>query len=156
MARIKCKTPSTGRAINLTSVNLSTEWTTIAEAPDFSVPDTSNSFPARDPADATRAIRPGEIFFLTPLFARNKTVQSCWIEVRLVLESGATIDCPGRMYVPALDTSFAPLQGRSLVKRIPGGMLGDRIQARAQTAEALDLWISGEEKLSSEHIGVVA
>ena len=156
MARITCKTPSTGRAVNLTTVSIGTDWTTLAEAPDFSVPDTSNAFPARDPRDSTRAIRPGEIFFLTPMFARNKTEQPCWVEVRLLLESGVAIECPGRLYVPGMDTALAPLQGRSLVKRNPTGANGDRLQVRAEFAGMLDLWVSGEEKLSSEHIGVVA
>lgn len=153
--RIKCKTPSTGRPVNLTAVNLGTDWTTLAEAPDFSVPDTSQAFAARDPLDATRAIRPGEIFFITPLFARNKTDQGCWIEVRLLLESGVAIECPGRLYVPGRDTALAPMQGRSLVKRVTSGANGDRLQVRAEVAARLDLWVSGEEKLSSEHIGVV-
>lgn len=154
--RIKCKTPSTGRPVNLTAVNIGTDWTTIAEAPDFSVPDTSNAFSSRDPLDSTRAIRPGEIFFLTPMFARNKSATACWIELRMMLEDGTAIECPGRLYVPAYDTALAPLQGRSLVKRLTAGANGDRLQARAQTAGSLDLWVSGEEKLSSEHIGVAA
>jgi len=154
--RITCKTPSTGRPINYTVIDLGTDWTTIAEAPDFSVPDASDVFPARDPLDATRAIRPGEIFFLTPMFARNKSAALCWVEVRLVREDESIIDCPGRLYVPTLDTAMAPLQGRSILKRIPTGSTGDIIQARAQTANAIDVWASGEEKLSSEHIGVVA
>lgn len=156
MARIKCKTPSTGRPVNFTKASLGTDWTTIAEAPDFSVPDTSNTFPTRDPQDVTRAVRPGEIFFLTPLFARNKTLDACWIELRIITEDGTAIECPGRLYVPGMDTAIAPLQGRSLVKRVAAGANGDRLQARAEFANRLDIWASGEEKLSSEHIGVVA
>lgn len=153
--RIKCKTPSTGRPVNFTAPNLSTEWVTVAEAPDFSVPDTSSVFPARDPLDTTRAIRPGEIFLLTPVFARNKTTNSCWVEARLLLESGAVIECPGRQVIPGQDTALIPLQGRSLVKRLAAGVNGDRLQLRAQTADVLDVWGSGEEKPSAEHIGVV-
>lgn len=156
MARIKCKTPSTGRPVNFIKANLGTEWTTIAEAPDFSVPDTSNSFPNRDPLDLTRAVRAGEVFFLTPMFARNKTADSCWIEIRIVMEDGTTVECPGRLYVPGMDTSMVPMQGRSIVKRTMATATGDKIQARAEAANRLDLWVSGEEKLSSEHIGVTA
>jgi hypothetical protein len=90
------------------------------------------------------------------MFARNKSAALCWVEVRLVREDESIIDCPGRLYVPTLDTAMAPLQGRSILKRIPTGSTGDIIQARAQTANAIDVWASGEEKLSSEHIGVVA
>lgn len=153
--RIKCKTPSTGRAVNFTLVNVSSDWTTVSDAPDFSVPDTSVVFPARDPDDESRAIRPGEYFFLTPMFARNKTEQDCWIELRILFEDGTIVECPGRMYIPGLDTALAPLQGRSLVKRLPLANNGDRLQVRAQYANSLDIWITAEEKLSSEHIGVV-
>lgn len=154
--RIKCKTPSTGRAVNLTAANLSTTWTTLVEAPDFSVPDTSNAFAVRDPLDATRAIRPGEVFMLTPVFARNKTANACWVEARFVLEDGTVVECPGRQVIPGYDTALIPVQGRSFVKRSAAGANGDRLQLRAQTAASLDVWGSGEEKLSAEHTGVVA
>lgn len=155
MPRITCKTPSTGRPVSLTAVSLSTAWTTLAEAPDFSVPDASNTFSDRDPVDPSRAIRAGEIFFLTPLFARNKSTSDCWIEVRLMRENGTAVECPGRMYVPAGDTALVPIQGRSLVKRVATSSAGDRLQVRAQVANALDLWATAEEKPSAEHIGVI-
>lgn len=154
--RIKCKTPSTGRAINVVAANLSTDWTTVVDAPDFSVPDTSNAFPVRDPLDSGRAIRPGEVFMLTPVFVRNKSAASCWVEARLLLENGTVIECPGRQVIPGSDTALIPVQGRSLIKRLATGANGDRIQLRAQTASVLDVWGSGEEKLSAEHTGVVA
>lgn len=156
MPRIKCKTPSTGRPINLTATNLGTSWVTLAEAPDFSVPDSGNIFAARDPLDGNRAIRAGEIFFMTPIYARNKSTVDCWIEVRLRQEDGVTVECPGRMMVPANDTALVPVQGRSLIKRGATNLLGDQLQVRAQTANALDLWATAEEKPSTEHIGVVA
>lgn len=155
MSRITCKTPSTGRPVSFTATSLGTSWATLAEAPDFSIPDASNVYSTRDPNDAGRAIRAGEVFFLTPLFARNKSVEDCWIDVRLVMESGAVVECPGRMYVPAGDTALVPIQGRSLVKRVAGSSSGDKIQVRAQVSGALDLWATAEEKPSAEHIGVV-
>lgn len=153
--RVKCKTPSTGRAVNFIAANIPTEWTTVAESNDFSVPDPAATFPNRDPLDINRAIKPGEIFFLTPMFVRNKTANACWVELRMIFEDGTILECPGRLLVPGTDTALAPTQGRSLVKRNPSGAFGDRLQVRAQTANALDVWVSGEEKLSSEHIGVV-
>ena len=153
MARITCKTPSTGRAITVFSANVSTVYTAIAEAPDFSVPDPSESFPNRDPVDASRAIKPGEIFFITPVAAKNKTANTLWIEVQLVTESNTTIQF-GRARVPANDTVFIPVQGRSLFKRNPDGVSGDKLQIRAEANNAFDVWASAEEKLSSEHIGV--
>lgn len=155
--RIKCKTPSTGRPVNLVSSNLQANvWTTVVEAPDFSVPDTSNIFTDRDPTDSSRAIRPGEVFMLTPIFARNKTGTSCWVEARLLLENGSVIECPGRQVIPGNDTALIPVQGRSFVKRLASGSTGDRLQLRAQLDNTLDVWGSGEEKLAAEHTGVVA
>jgi len=155
MARITCQTPSGGRPLTLTQVNVPDTWTAIADAPDFSVPDPSERFLVRDPLDASRAIRPGEIFLLTPLAVHNKTATARWIEVRLTLEDGTHILSPGRVTVPAGDTAFIPVQGRSLTKRTASGTHGDRLQVRAEAASVFDLWGAGEERLSAEHIGVV-
>jgi len=154
VARITCKTPSTGRTFSVALVNVGTSFTTIAEAPDFSVPDPSEAYTIRDPADTTRTIRPGEIFFVTPLSAKNKTATTTYVEVKLLREDGTSVEF-GRIRVPAYDTAFIPLQGRSLFKRNATGANGDRIQVRAETASVFDVWAGAEEKLSAEHIGVV-
>jgi hypothetical protein len=154
VARITCKTPSTGRAIIVSKVNVATTYEAVAEAPDFSVPDPSESFTQRDPLDNTRAIRPGEIFFITPLAAKNKTATTRWIEVRLNTEAGTAVEL-GRIPVPPNDTAFIPIQGRSLFKRVAAGSNGDRLEVRAEVTNAFDVWGAAEEKLSAEHIGVV-
>ena len=154
MSRITCRTPSTGKPIRVGLANVPTTYTTIAESPDFSVPDSSAKFPTRDPADPSRAIRPGEIFFLTPLAARNKDTATRWIEVQLLTENNITISF-GKVEVPAGDTVYIPLQGRSLFKRDSAAANGDRIQIRAETSNTFDVWSSAEEKLSNEHSGVV-
>jgi len=156
VARITCKTPSTGRAILISLANVLAfpTITTIAEAPDFSVPDPSQNYTTRDPADNTRAIRPGEIFFLTPLAAKNKSLsQILWIEARLLTESGSIIEF-GRVSVPPNDTAFFPIQGRSLFKRNAVGTHGDRLQITAELSNSFDVWAGAEEKLSAEHVGV--
>lgn len=153
MSRITCRTPSTGKPIRAALANVPATFTTISEAPDFSVPDTSERFENRDPVDETRAIRPGEIFFLTPLAAKNKDTNTRWIDVQIVSEDNVTIEF-GRAEVPAGDTALIPIQGRSLFKRNPDGSNGDRLQVRAQIAGVFDVWVSGEEKLSNEHAAV--
>jgi hypothetical protein len=153
MTRIVCRTPSTGKGLRITKNNVANTFQTIAEAPDFSVPDTSVKFPERDPADAGRAIRPGEIFFLTPLAAKNKDTVDRWIEVELVTEDSITIEI-GKVEVPAGDTVFIPLQGRSLFKRTANNASGDTIQVRAEISSVFDVWAAAEERLSSEHSGV--
>ena len=154
MARITCRTPSTGKPIRIAVANVSTSFTTISEAPDFSVPDAAEVYSTRDPSDASRAVRPGEIFFLTPLSARNKGASTQWIETQLLTEDGTTIVF-GRVEVPAGDTAFIPLQGRSLFKRDASGSNGDRLQIKSQTSNTFDIWAAAEEKLSAEHAGVV-
>jgi len=153
MARIKCRTPSTGRPLSISVNDAPTNYTTIAEAPDFSVPDAAGNFTTRDPLDPTRTIKPGEVFFLTPLSAKNKGIDTAWIETRLLTESNTTIEL-GKVSVPSGDTVLIPLQGRSLLKRDANTANGDIIQIRAESANTFDVWISAEEKISSEHIGV--
>ena len=153
MSRITCRTPSTGKPIRAALANVPATFTTISEAPDFSVPDTSERFTDRDPVNGSRAIRPGEIFFLTPLAAKNKDTNTRWIDVQIVSEDNVTIEF-GRAEVPAGDTALIPIQGRSLFKRNPSGSTGDRLQVRAQVAGIFDVWVSGEEKLSNEHAAV--
>ena len=154
MSRITCRTPSTGKPIRIASNNVTDSFVSFISAPDFSVPDPSNKFPTRDPDDDARAIRPGEIFFLTPLSARNKDTDDRWIEVQLYTEANVAIQV-GRVEVPAGDTVFIPLQGRSLFKRDANTVIGDTIQIRAEANSVFDVWAAAEERLSSEHSGVV-
>lgn len=154
MARITCRTPSTGKGLKIIQNDVPATFTILAEAPDFSTPDASNKFTDRDPTDASRAIRPGEVFFLTPLAAKNKDSVERWIEVILVTEDSTTIEV-GKIDVPPGDTAFIPLQGRSLYKRDANTAVGDTVQIRAETASVFDVWSSAEERLSSEHTGVV-
>lgn len=153
MARITCRTPSTGKPLSIRLKDVGTNFTDIAESPDFSVPDTSSKFSIRDPNDPSRAIRPGEVFFLTPLSAKNRDTVTRWIELQLVTEDGIIIEV-ARVLVPRNDTAFIPLQGRSLFKRDPNTINGDRIQIRSEIENVFDVWASAEERLSNEHIGV--
>jgi hypothetical protein len=153
MTRIVCRTPSTGKPVRYSKENVSTTFETLAEAPDYSVPDPSNRYPERDPENTGRAIRPGEVFFLTPIAAHNKTGDDLWIEVQLVTEDSDTISF-AKVEVPAGDTAFIPLQGRSIFKRTANNIVGDTIEIRAETESAFDVWLSGEERPSNEHSGV--
>jgi hypothetical protein len=153
MARITCRTASTGKPLRIVQTNVANTYITIAEAPDFSVPDASSKFPDRDPTDTTRAIRPGEVFFLTPMAAKNKDSEDRWIETILVTEDDETIEV-AKVTVPAGDTALIPLQGRSILKRTANNASGDTLQIRAEISDVFDIWISAEEKLSNEHVGV--
>ena len=154
MTRIVCRTPSTGRPIRISLVDVPDTFTEIVDAPDFSVPDTSNRFPDRDPQDTSRAIRPGEIFILTPIAAKNKDTVTRWIDVQIVTEDNETIEF-GRAEVPAGDTALIPIQGRSIFKRDPDGAKGDVFEVRAEVSGVFDVWSTGEERVANEHTGVI-
>jgi hypothetical protein len=154
MPRITCRTPSTGKPLNAIYENVPTTFTSLIEAPDFSVPDPSNSLTNRDPLDDSRAIRPGEVFLLTPMYAKNKNASNTVsIEVMFQSEEGANIEIT-LVNIPKGETTLVPLQGRSLLKRDPDSANGDMILIKAQESNSIDVWVSAEEKLSSEHIGV--
>jgi hypothetical protein len=165
MTTIKCRQPSTGKPISIQNNSVGTGWIIIAEAPDFSVPDPSRSaYPnSRDPADGTRGIAAGELFFLTPLVAKNVTAGTDWIEVRFRPEGGtANNDAFGRITVPAGESVAIPIQGRSLIKRntLGAGNIvtftanGDIIYVRAGNTASFHVWASANEQASAEHVGV--
>lgn len=156
MARITCRQPSTGKPVNYRAEDVGTSWIILAEAPDFSVPDPSGSqYTSRDPLDTSRGIAAGEVFFLTPLVAKNNTASTQWIEVRFRSESGSNNDAYGRITVPAGESVAIPVQGRSLVKRDYLSANGDILYIRAGSASSFHVWISGNEQASAEHVGVV-
>ncbi len=155
MTRIYCRTPSTGFPENLILADVPDLFTTIpgANAPDYSIPDPSNQYEVRDPLDPTRAILPGQIFFLTPLSAVNKTASSAWIECQLLTQAGDVIAF-GRTIVPAYDTAYIPMQGRSLLKRDPTISDGDQLQVCASGGGIFDVWASADGSPASQNLGV--
>lgn len=154
--RIVTRTPSTGRPISATISDVPNVFTKLISSPDFSVPDPSGRFENRDPEDpASRAIRGGEVFVLTPLAVRNKDTQTRTIEIRLKREDGEIFEF-GEAEVPAKDTALIPIQGRSLTKLDPISNDGDAIEIRAETNNVFDVWLSAEERLANEHTGVIS
>ena len=155
MTRIYCRTPSTGYPENLILADVPATFTTIpgADAPDYSVPDPSEQYEQRDPLDPTRAILPGQIFFLTPLSVVNKTASEEWLECQLLNEAGNVIAF-GRAVVPANDTAYIPLNGRSLLKRDPDALNGDQLQVRASNSNVFDVWTSADLSPASQNLGV--
>lgn len=155
MSRIYCRTPSTGYPENLILANVPTSYTTVpgANAPDYSVPDPSDQYEVRDPLDPTRAILPGQIFFLTPLSATNKSGSDEWIDCQLLTQNGTVINF-GRTTVPAGDTAYIPVQGRSLLKRDPLISNGDQLQVRASNPNVFDVWAAADLSPASQNLGV--
>jgi hypothetical protein len=157
MPRIYCRVPSTGKPLNLIYPDVTTSYATIpfANAPDYSVPDPSEVYPnERDPDDPGRAILPGEIFFLTPLSAVNKSDVEQWVEVIFLTQDDVPI-AAGRAVIPARDTAYIPLQGRSLLKTYTEEPAdGDQLQVRASANNVIDVWVAADESPASQNIGV--
>ena len=155
MTRIYCRTPSTGYPENLVLVDVPTLITQIpgANAPDYSVPDPSNQYEVRDPIDPTRAILPGQIFFLTPLSITNKSASQETLTVTLLQEDGTSVNF-GTATVPAGDTAYMPLNGRSLLKRDPDAANGDRLLVTASAPDVFDVWTSADLSPASQNLGV--
>ena len=155
MTRIYCRTPSTGYPENLVLADVPDTLTTIplADAPDYSIPDPSNQYEVRDPLDPTRAIIPGQIFFLTPLSITNKSGSQESLTVFLLQEDGNYINF-GTAIVPAGDTAYMPLNGRSLLKRDPLTVNGDRLQVQATAPDVFDVWTAADLSPASQNIGV--
>lgn len=163
MTRIYCRTPSTGYPENLYLIDVPDTFTTLgpvgaytyngANAPDYSVPDPSEQYEQRDPTDPARAILPGQIFFLTPLSVTNKSTSEEYLDCRILTQDGTIINV-GRAIVPAGDTAYIPLQGKSLLKRDPDITNGDQLQVRASTASVFDVIVSADLSPASQNIGV--
>jgi hypothetical protein len=161
MSRIVCRTPSTGFAETLYLIDVGTSMTTLiggltgANAPDYSVPDPSNQYEVRDPSDPTRAILPGQIFFLTPISATNKSGSDETIDVQILLENGNVISL-GTAVVPAFDTAYIPINGRSLLKLDANSVNGDQLQVSASTGNVFDVIVSSDLSPASQNLGFVA
>ena len=161
MSRIVCRTPSTGFAETLYLIDVPTSMTTLiggltgADAPDYSVPDPSNQYEVRDPSDPTRAILPGQIFFLTPISATNKSGADETIDVQILLENGNIISL-GSAVVPANDTAYIPINGRSLLKLDANSVNGDQLQVSASTGNVFDVVVSADLSPASQNLGFVA
>jgi hypothetical protein len=147
MARIYTDQPATGKPVlvfvpsGTNSGLVPSGWTTLVEAPDFSVPlTTDEAFATLDPTDSDRELRPGEVFFETPLTVTNTTATTRWIEARMVMEgvSGQTVPVSARVPVPASETVYVPIQGLRLLKtNFASGVFGGRLQVQAEVGTAL-------------------
>jgi hypothetical protein len=124
MPRINTDQPSTGKPVLLfipsatNSGFVNTTWVTIAEAPDFSIPASGDDGVTFDPVDGERELRPGQIFFETPLQAINTTATTRWVELQMLLQgvSGQAIPVSPRVSVPANESVYLPIQGLRLLK----------------------------------------
>ena len=150
MARITTRLAATSRPVRMAVSGLPTEWTTVLEANDFSVPDPNEDWPERDPLDTDRRIQPGYALVLAPMMFHNTSAVQCWVEVRTLTEAGAEVS-QVQVVVPPLDTYSHPAPGQQLLKLTLASANGDRLQVRAQTADVIHLTSAAAEGSAEQH-----
>jgi hypothetical protein len=155
MPRIRTDQPSSGRPLRLVYPSngfVPDTWTTIVEAPDFSVPGTGDTGVTLDPADPDRELRPGEVFFETPLTVVNLGSVTRWIEVRLVTQNNTIHPLtPNQLKVPANEAIYVPIQGLRLLKTNFTAIEGDALQMRASTGSSIKIIGSAVELEALTH-----
>jgi hypothetical protein len=154
MPRISTDQPSSGKPLVLAVTGfVPLTATTIAEAPDFSIPSTFATGITADPANADRELRPGEVYLESPLIATNSTSTTRWVEVQIVTQgaSGDTIVIAPQVPVPANSAIQIPVQGLRLLKTDFTATNGGRLQVRAENASAIKIYGSAVELEAATH-----
>lgn len=159
MTRILTDQPSSGKPILLyipaatNSGFVDTAWTTVVEAPDFSIPVVDEDTAELDPLDSSRELRPGEIFFESPLGVTNQDTVTRWVELQVVLQgaSGQEIPISPQVPVPPNETVYLPIQGLRLLKTDFAVADGGRLQIRGEVDDALKVYGSAVELEASQH-----
>lgn len=160
MPRIKTDQPSSGKPVQLfipsgtNSGFVDTTWFTLAEAPDFSVPGTGDAGAVLDPADAGRELRPGEVFFESPLAIVNTTATTRWVELQILLQgnSGQAIPVTPQIPVPGGEAVYLPIQGLRVLKTdLTNTQPGGRLQIQGEVNNALKVIGSAVELEALTH-----
>jgi hypothetical protein len=154
MTRIRTDQPSSGKPLQLyipSSGFVPSTFTTIAEAPDFSVPGTGDSGVTLDPADSSRELRPGEVFIEAPLTCINNDITTRWVELQILTQTNHTISCSPQISIPPKEAIYIPIQGLRLLKTNFGVSNGDRLQIRASIAGAIKIIGSAVELEALTH-----
>lgn len=154
MARIKTDQPSSGKPLQLlipAGGFVPNTFTTLAEAPDFSVPGTGDAGVTLDPADSGRELRPGEVFLEAPLTTINTDTVTRWVELQILTQSGNTVPVTPQISIPAKEAVYLPIQGLRLLKTSFSAANGDRLQIRASTGSSIKVIGSAVELEALTH-----
>jgi hypothetical protein len=153
MPRIRTDQPSSGRPLQLlisAGGFVPATFTTLAEAPDFSVPSTGNDGTV-DPAASDRELRPGEVFIETPLACTNTDTAARWVELQILTAGGHAVPVTPQVAIPPKETLYLPIQGLRLLKTDFAAANGDRLQIRASTNAAIKIFGSASELEAQSH-----
>lgn len=127
-------------------------FTTVAEAPYFSVPLTDEDLATVDPDNSDRELRPGEVFFATGILIANLTSTTRTLTVEIVGEDGVTTSVAPGLKVPGNDVLSLP-PGLSIFKRNLADPLanGTLLRVMSDEAGALTLTAGIVEREAIEH-----
>ena len=154
MARIRTDQPSSGKPLQLLIPSagfVPNSWTTLAEAPDFSIPGTGDTGVTLDPSDTGRELRPGEVFLEAPLTTINTDPVTRWVELQILTQSGNTVPVTPQINIPAKEAVYLPIQGLRLLKINFSAANGDRLQIRASTGSSIKVLGSAVELEALTH-----
>lgn len=155
MTRIRTDQPSSGKPLQLFIPSAgfvpSGSFTTLAEAPDFSVPGTGDSGVTLDPDDSGRELRPGEVFIETPLTVINTDSVTRWVELQILSQTGHAVPVTPQIDIPAGEAVYVPIQGLRLLKTSFAAANGDRLQIRASNGGSIKIIGSAVELEALTH-----
>lgn len=154
MPRIRTDQPSSGKPLQLLIPSagfVPSTFTTIAEAPDYSVPGTGDTGVTLDPADSSRELRPGEVFIEAPLTCINTDTVARWVELQLLSQTNHAVPWSPQILIPPKEAIYVPIQGLRLLKTNFTASSGDRLQIRASIGTAIRIMGSAVELEALTH-----
>lgn len=154
MPRIRTDQPSSGKPLQLLIPSagfVPNTFTTLAEAPDYSIPGTGDSGVTLDPADSGRELRPGEVFLEAPLTCINTDTTTRWVELQILTQSNHAVPVTPQISIPPKESVYLPIQGLRLLKTTFSASNGDRLQIRASNGSSIKIIGSAVELEALTH-----
>jgi hypothetical protein len=154
MPRIRTDQPSSGKPLQLLISSagfVPNTFTTLAEAPDYSIPGTGDTGMTLDPADTGRELRPGEVFLEAPLTCINTDTTTRWVELQILTQSNHAVPVTPQISIPPKESVYLPIQGLRLLKTTFSAANGDRLQIRASNGSSIKIIGSAVELEALTH-----
>ncbi len=154
MPRIRTDQPSSGKPLQLLIPSagfVPNSWTTLVEAPDYSIPGTVDTGGTLDPVDSGRELRPGEVFLEAPLTCINTDTTARWVELQIFTQTNHAVPVTPQISIPPKESVYLPIQGLRLLKTSFAASNGDRLQIRASVGSSIKVIGSAVELEALTH-----
>jgi hypothetical protein len=154
MPRIRTDQPSSGKPLQLLIPSagfVPNSWTTLVEAPDYSIPGTGDTGVTLDPVDSGRELRPGEVFLEAPLTCINTDTTARWVELQIFTQTNHAVPVTPQISIPPKESVYLPIQGLRLLKTSFAASNGDRLQIRASVGSSIKVIGSAVELEALTH-----